>query len=152
MISGSWCSAPPRRRTQTHSASLWWEGVGDGQPAVTLKTSGPPERVVTQSCRNSPKSVTTSALTPVLTKPTSRSKMPRSATGWGHQRLSLKMPPRLEGRHRARDHIKAGFILCRCPRAAAGNHWGLPPRFRVRCGCHGAAARCRPISFRRPVR
>jgi hypothetical protein len=46
--------------------------------------------------------------------------MPRSATGWGRQRLSVKLRPRLEGRHRAQDHIKARFILRRCPALRPG--------------------------------
>src|SRR5215472_16797742 len=48
-------------------------------------------------------------------------------------------PTKVE-RYHARHHVNAGFILHRRARAAAGNHWGLPPRSRVRWGCHGTAA------------
>jgi hypothetical protein len=113
-----------------------------GTSDVPLMSSA--QAFVTRSCRNSPKSpLTTLALTPVLPKPISRSEMPRPATGRELPYL-IKSAVR-RGRHqRARDQI-IGFISRRCPRTAAGNHWGLPPRFRVRRGCDGGAVGNRSV-------
>jgi hypothetical protein len=76
---------------------------------------------VTPSCRNSPKS----PLWP--SHPCSQKDIALQNAALGNRigapALGLEMRPRLEGRHRGQDHIKAGIILRRCPRAAAENHW-----------------------------